>query len=85
MPTGISWWTSRLVPTDVRDPDTGEPLYVNAKVRPRWYWWLMKVRLFLALVWREWEPGIRIGWRTAWEVAGIVHDDGLTAQKVMTP
>jgi len=74
-------WTSVRVQTDIHDPATGEPLYVDAKVRPCWYWFAMKVKLFLSIVWREWEPGYRIGWGTAWAVAGIVHDDGLTRRR----
>ena len=55
--------------------------WVNAKVRPRWYWWLCRVWLFVR-IWRltasfpptpagdEWS----LDAGTAWTVAGIVHD-----------
>jgi len=68
-------WGSRFMPTDIPDPATGEPLYVWAKVRPRWYWLACRVWLFLGIVWRRIDTRIpdRLGWRTAWDVAGIVH------------
>jgi len=44
--------------------------WVNAKVRPRWYWWLRRVRLFSVIVWR-WCDLARLDWRTSWVVAGI--------------
>ena len=44
---------SALVQTDIQDPATGEALYVCAKVRPRWYWRMRSLQLFLGIVWRD--------------------------------
>lgn len=68
------YWGDVLVGTDV-----GEGLYVSAKVRPRWFWMLKRVRLFIRLCWHDLREadGYRIGLRTAWDVAGIVYDDAL--------
>jgi len=71
-----------LVPTDIRDPDTGEPLYVEVD---RWPppWWLIlgrRLSLFARIVGRDYESG-KLSWRTglsvatAWAVACIVHGD----------
>ena len=68
-------WTSALRPTDLTDPATGEPLYVVAKIRPRWYWRCRRCWLFARIVWRRWETG-RLDWRTAWAVAAVAK--GLT-------
>lgn len=65
-------WGSRFVATDFFDPATGEPLYGWAKVRPAWYWYAMRVRLFLAIVGRD-SWGGRLGIRAAWAVACVVH------------
>jgi hypothetical protein len=54
---------------------TGEPLYVDAKIRPAWYWTWRRVRLFLIIVWRRYEAS-RIDWRTAWAVSRVAK--GLT-------
>ena len=71
-------WTPRLVQTDITDPATGEPLYVYARIRPRWYWTMRKLWLFVRIVWRPYEGG-RIAWRTAWDVAFV--SVGLTGPK----
>lgn len=37
---------------------------------------LMKRRrawLFVRIVWRQWEPGLRIGWRMALDVVRLIH------------
>ena len=70
-----------LIPTDIRDPETGEPLYVNV----RWWpvpWWLRVWRwlcLFCGIVWRTNQIGGRISVRTAWAVCSIIH--GRTAPR----
>lgn len=44
--------------------------WVRAKVRPRWYWWLEGLSLFLGVVWRRaCDGGDRIDVRTAWAVS----------------
>jgi hypothetical protein len=68
-----------LVPTDIIDPATGEPLYIEVRVRPRWQMWILtrlwRVQLFLGIVWRRIDTRIpdRLDWRTAWDVARGVH------------
>lgn len=41
---------------------------------------LKRIRLFLSVVWRRWDEidgaAVRIGPRTAWDVAKIIHDKG---------
>jgi len=75
-------WFEVFLPSDVRNPDhPGEVLCGWAKVRPRWYWLWTRIRLFLAIVWRKYEAS-RLSARTAWNVAGIVHGNGLTAKKL---
>ena len=71
-------WGSRFLPTDITDPATGEPLYMWAKVRPRWYWTACKLQRFLGIVWRE-DWGGRMSIWTAWAVAGSVYDDSITS------
>lgn len=73
----VGKWGSVFLPTDIDDPATGEPLYVWAKVRPRWYWHWRRLSLFLGIVWRPcWGAG-RLDWRTAWEVARGVYAEQL--------
>lgn len=69
-------WTTVLAQTDVRDPEINKPLYAYAKVRPRWYWTLRRLKLFLGIVWRKWDEGYRLSWSTAWEVSEVAK--GLT-------
>jgi hypothetical protein len=69
-------WTTILAQTDVRDYN-GEPLYAEALVRPRWYWFLRRVRLFLSIVWREADEGFRLPIALAWEVSKVA--EGLSA------
>lgn len=69
-------WGSIFAPTDIHDPATGDPLYVWAAVRPRWHAHVMRLRLFLGIVWRDYHGG-RVSARTAWDVAAIVHDGGI--------
>ena len=70
---------TRLFPTDIIDPATGEPLYIECIIRPRWQAWILTrlwtAQLFLGIVWRRYEEG-RIAWSTAWEIAKGVHGDG---------
>ena len=66
-------WGHVLAPTNLHDPETGNPLYVWAKIRPAWYWTLRRWWLFASIVWREWEPGYRLSIKTAWSVACTVH------------
>jgi len=70
-------WTTVLVQTDVWAD--GEALYAHAIVRPRWYWFLRRVKLFLGIVWRRFDPGCtRMGIRTAWDVSKVA--EGLTGK-----
>ncbi len=52
--------------------DGRQALYISAKVRPRWYWFLMRWRLFAKIVWRKSDEG-RLSIQTAREVSLIVH------------
>lgn len=70
-------WTTVLAATDVRGYG-GESLYAHALVRPRWYWFLRRMKLFLSIVWREWETGYRLSISTAWSVSEVAK--GLTAK-----
>ena len=70
----IAWWTTRLTPTDLYDPATNEPLYVYAKIRPRWYWHWKRFTLFAAIVWRKWED-VRLTAKMAWDIAAGVYSD----------
>lgn len=72
-------WTTAFVETDVPNPEGGN-CYAYAKVRPRWYWFLCRLRLFFGIVWRPAWGDSRLDWRTAWEVSGISH--GLTRKDV---
>jgi len=46
--------------------------WLFAKVRPRWYWFLRRVKLFALIVWRRWDAQIsRMDWRTAWSVSEV--------------
>lgn len=69
---------SVMRPTDINDPVTGEPLYVLCKVRPRWYWHMRRLSLFLGIVWRHYEDS-RIDWATAWDIARGVYETELAA------
>ena len=63
-------WRTVLVPTDIRDPQTSAPLYVYARIRPMWFWYLRRVKLFALIVWRKCEDDDwRLDWRTAWKVS----------------
>ncbi|MFH0907667.1 MAG: hypothetical protein V1929_02760 [bacterium] len=63
-----------LLPTDVRDPDTGGPLYVYYRPHGALWHWYKRVVLCLSICWRRPGPGLsRIALKTAWEVAKIVH------------
>lgn len=79
-----------LLPTDIHDPATGEPLYVWVPVLPRWRWYARRLALFLGIVWRPawqepygflWLRG-RIGLLAAWEVARDLYDSDA---KKLTP
>lgn len=71
----IGTWGSKLVQTDIQDPANGEALYVYAKVRPRWFWQLRTVQLFLGIVWRDAWGGGRLDATTAWSVARGLYSD----------
>lgn len=63
-----------LVPTDVPNTLQGGVLYAQAKIRPRWYWWYRRLRLFLGIVWRpvdtpEGAPPVRLSVRQAWQIS----------------
>lgn len=69
-------WKTVFVQTDIHDPETGEPLYCYASVRPHWYWVYRRVCLFLSIVWRVWDvrpdgSKYRISIRTAWSVSEV--------------
>ena len=68
-------WTTVLAQTDVRG--NGELLYAHAIVRPRWYWFLRRLKLFLGIVWRKHEVS-RIDIKTAWSVSKVA--EGLSAK-----
>lgn len=48
-------------------------VWCHAKVRPRWYWTLRRLQLFLSVVWRRMDSQFpqRMDWRTAWDVAEV--------------
>jgi len=48
--------------------DIGYGAWVCAKIRPRWFWTLRRVKFFLSLVWCRYEES-RIGWRLAWSIS----------------
>ena len=58
------YWGEAMAQTDVGG------LWVVAKIRPRWYWLLRRVRLFLRIVWRRYENA-RLDWRTSWSVSAV--------------
>ena len=69
-------WKNELRPIDICDPATGEPLYVIAAIRPRWYWMLCRVHLFLQIVWRVADTDHlgrvhRLDVKTAWVVSNV--------------
>ena len=72
------YWGTVRAQTDVGG------LWIHAKVRPAWYWWLRRLHLFLGIVWRNYEgPGTRIDARTAWSVSHAAI--GLTAPVPIHP
>jgi hypothetical protein len=62
----MKYWAWKFVPTDMSDKN-GDALYVYTKIRPSWYWFLRRVRLFLYLVCCR----SRIDWRTAWKMSRV--------------
>lgn len=66
-----------MAATDIRGHD-GETLYAEAIVRPRWFWFLRRMKLFLSIVWRKWDAGYRLSISTAWSVSKVA--EGLTAK-----
>lgn len=42
--------------------------WCHARVRPAWYWWLRRLRLFVLIVWRRYEIS-RLDARTAWDIS----------------
>lgn len=69
-------WSTVLAATDVRGYG-GETLYAHAIVRPQWFWFLRRMKLFLSIVWREWDEDYRLSISTAWSVSEVAK--GLTA------
>ncbi len=64
----FGWWGYGFFPTDIGQ------CWAWAKVRPRWYWMVRRVRLFCELVWRiPVEGGVPIQAPTAWEVSKIAE------------
>lgn len=69
----MKYWRTVRAQTDIRNPDGGY-LYADCIVRPSWYWFLRRLRLFSQLVWRRWEPGFsRIGIRLAWKISSAAN------------
>ena len=67
-PLYVTRWGNVFCQTDVGG------LWCGAKVRPAWFWWLKRVRLFLWLVWRrpDSDPACtRLDWDTAWSVSEV--------------
>ena len=68
-------WREDFVESGVYDPETGNPLYCWEKVRPRWYWWMCGLSLFLRILWRPYDAhpetgrALYLDWRTAWEIS----------------
>jgi len=58
------YWGRAMAQTDVGG------LWVRAKVRPKCYWFIRRLRLFLRIVWRRYETE-RIDWRTAWQISKV--------------
>lgn len=68
--TNWFYFGAAFVQTDVPNPIDGGFCYAHAKVRPPWYWLCRRVRLFVLIVWRRFDPGCsRIDWSTAWQVS----------------
>lgn len=72
----IKNWKTELRPCGIFDPQTGEALFVAAKIRPAWYWRLRRVRLFLSIVWRVADTDhlgrkYRLGFALAWTVSAV--------------
>ena len=65
------YWGRTMAQTDIGG------LWCYAKVRPRAYWLLRRIRLFALIVWRRYDPGCdRLDWRTAWDVAACAEGLG---------
>jgi len=45
--------------------------WTYAKVRPAWYWFIVRLRFFALIVWRRVDMRFpnRLAWGTAWEVS----------------
>ena len=69
----FGWWGSLFCPTEICC--ASEPAWVWKRIYPRWYAWLLAVRLFLSIVWREGYGGTPLDVRTAWDVAYRVHGE----------
>jgi len=52
-------------------------LWLWAKVRPRPWWFLIRLKLFAQIVWRRWETR-RLGIRLAWELSKVTEGLGPT-------
>jgi len=56
--------------------------WLDAKIRPRWYWTLCRIKLFLNIVWRVHDEvdgrNLRLDWETAWDVSGIIYANAFT-------
>jgi hypothetical protein len=65
-------WMEVLVPTK-SDSDTDEPVHVYAKIRPRWYWLLKCIMLFLSIVGRRVHGKVWITPRKAWGFARMIY------------
>jgi hypothetical protein len=60
----IIYWGRVMAQTDIGDG------WINAKIRPRWYWTYRRLCLFAGIVWRRWDAQCtRLDWRTAWSVS----------------
>jgi len=71
------WWTYARQRVYLGDPDSGaEPFILIAKVRPRWYWWALRLYEVAWLIVHRLHP------ISAWEVSRIVYASALTAKDI---
>ena len=66
------YWGCAFVETDIPNTYEGGYCWTWAKIRPRWYWWIRRMQMFLEIVWRPFETS-RIDWRTAWDVSKVAR------------
>lgn len=69
-------WGSEMRPTDIENPAFGT-MWIHAKVRPRWYWWLCMIKSFCWWWRRKLEYGGRIDFATAVEMSRLCDGPSL--------